>query len=199
MSSFVLDFFSLHNSFFKTSTPFSLPPPPPRRFLLHPKMAFAQSMRASVQARPTSSRSRAGVRAVALVRRENAQAKKKKKTLSRFLRSPLATRKKSTNKSLPDLPTARPALAVAVSVFHRLLAIDLVQKRSPRPKSEPMPHNSPTLSHVTRNHIYPSGALERCCRFVAVAGSQLLGQGLPLRRRRRRAGHHQRSPEGGFQ
>ena len=79
MSSFVLDFFSLHNSFFKTSTPFSLPPPPPRRFLLHPKMAFAQSMRASVQARPTSSRSRAGVRAVALVRRENAQAEKKKK------------------------------------------------------------------------------------------------------------------------
>jgi hypothetical protein len=62
-------------------------------------MAFAQSMRASVQARPTSSRSRAGVRAVALVRRENAQAeKKKKRSLAFFARRWPPEKNRRTNR-----------------------------------------------------------------------------------------------------
>ena len=102
---------SFHSLFSLKKLRRPLPPSlSPRRPVLHPKMAFAQSMRASVQARPTSSRSRSGVRAVALVRRpregENCARKlcefasrfsfaaghQKKKTRRRFLRSPDSSR-----------------------------------------------------------------------------------------------------------
>lgn len=76
----LLPLFSLHSSLLATLTSFDFPLhslPLPRRLALRPKMAFAQSMRASVQARPTASR-RAGVRAVAPVSEESARERGKR-------------------------------------------------------------------------------------------------------------------------
>ena len=108
------------------------------------------------------------------------------------LGSPLAT------KNLRS-PTARGlAFLFLLLFFLSLLAVDRGQMSPTTPKSKLKAYTWPLFSKKNKPYLSSSGALERCCcRFVAVGLFVLLPRSPPgLRRRRSRAGHHQRPAQG---